>query len=249
MDFAANDESISGPIVEGFCIHALGIAAPIAIAVRSALLDLQHDYSDGSDPLLLVDSLIHKAAAEVWASHQILAGKLGRLTMFHHARALYEGHALAHWLFADFRSRVRRVLKETLLKRNKLENALVELGQPVNSDITASGRELLADKTVRLPPAVFDQAKSKGELLFDYAYFWKYSSAHVHPAHIQAAEINPTIERETIGQILTSIIRHSSGTFREIATYFNLEAHQPISGLAEAEAYGRYSLDLPESPS
>ncbi len=245
LDFASAAGVIPEATLLGFRAITASLAAPIPIAVLSALLECDHDFSDGSDHLILVESLIHKTAAEVWAAERILSGELGRLTMFHHARALYEGHALSHWMFTDFARNWQRVEKEVLWERDTLEKSCLDSIGPIPTDITEIGRRLLDDPRVLRPPSVFDQAKTKPILRYDYASFWKYSSAHVHPAHIGGARVTHELERITIDQIIGAVVRHAAGTYREIVDQFRLQGAALESLLSESEEYGKYPFDIP----
>lgn len=229
--------------LENFRLHVLSLTAPVPTELSKAFMLLDHDMSDGSDRLLIVDGLIAKAAAEIWAADVILSGSLGPLTMYHHARALYEAHALAYWLLGDFATRWQRVLRETLRERLKFEEECKWSIGDIHTDVTEAGHQLIADLSVKNPPSVKDQIKGNRVLSFDYALFWKNSSAHIHPGHIDMAEIDYRSEKTAIEQLMGGAVRHCAGVYRCIADAFDL-AFETGDLLRNAEEYSRYPFEV-----
>lgn len=229
--------------VEDFRLHVLSLTAPVPTRLCKAFVMLDHDMSDGSDRLFIVDGLIGKAAAEIWAAHVILSGSLGPLTMYHHARALYEAHALAYWLLGDFATRWQRVLKETLRERLKFEEECKGSIGEIHTDVMEAGHQLIADPSVKNPPSIKDQIKGNPVLSFDYALFWKHSSAHIHPGHIGTDEIDYSSEKTALEQLIRGTVRHCAGVYRCIADAFDL-AFETDDLLRKAEEYSRHQFDL-----
>ncbi len=239
VTFGTGEAAPSQGTIERFTNHSRSLTGPVSVGLRKRFMLLEHDMTDGSERLFIVESLIGKAAAEVWAAATIVSSGLAPLTMFHHARALYETHALAYWLLADFDDRWKRVLKETLRERRSLEEECIDSIGPIETDITHLGHDL-EDTSLKEPPSVKDQILGHQVLEFDYALFWKYSSAHVHPGHIGMGEIDPDTERSNIEGILGGTIRHCAGTYRAIANGFNIPDFDDSPLLAAAEEWSKY---------
>jgi hypothetical protein len=245
VTFGTGEAAPSPDTIETFSSHARSLTGPVGVGLSKRFVMLDHDMAEGSDRLFILEGLIGKAAAEVWATDAIVQLGLAPLTSFHHARALYEAHALAYWLLADFANRWQRVLKESIRERLSFEKECTTSIGAVKTDITDVGRELLEDGSVKEPPSVKDQVVGHPVLEFDYALFWKYSSAHVHPGHIGMGEIDPETERSNIEWILGGAIRHSAGIYREISSGFNIPDFDASSLLVSAEEYSKYTFDLP----
>ncbi len=243
MTFGTSEGRPPEDTLNRFYKHGQALAATVPTAVRSTFMDLDHDMTGGSDHLFLIEGLVVQAAAEVWAAEAILRAKLAPLTMFHHARALYEAHAITYWMFGDLPTRWPRVLKKYVKERDEFERAAEKSIGKVATDIAEAGRALLTDAAVRLPPTVHDQGRGHPVLEFDYAFFWKCASAHAHPSNIGTGEINVESERTTITQIMAGVIRHAAGVYRHVINYYKLELGAVAEQLAEAENYARYRFD------
>src|SRR5262249_11110768 len=162
---------------------------------------------------------------------------LAPLTIFHHARALYEAHATAYWLMEDLEGRWPRLMKSHIRERHRFEEeAGLTMGR-VPTDISERGRALLTDDAVKLPPTMFDMVRADPVLRYDLAFFWKSSSIHVHPGGTGTAAIDVDSERTMIEQILAGVIRHAAGTYRRIADHFGITDVAVIEPLGAAEGW------------
>ncbi len=229
--------------LDRFYKHSYALSGTVPIKARETFMALDHDMTGGSDHLFLIEGLVCQAAAEVWAASAILKAEVAPLTMFHHARALYEAHAMTYWLLGDLTNRAPRLLKDYLSEREGFERAAEKSIGAVVSDIAPGGRTLLNDEKVRLPPSVKDQARGHPVLEFDYALFWKYASAHSHPGNIGTGEIDLESEQTTIIQIMGGAIRHAAGVYRHIVNHYKLELGDAGEQLAGAEDYARYRFE------
>ncbi|MEO8624020.1 MAG: hypothetical protein ABI625_23275 [bacterium] len=243
MTFGTRDGAPHDRIVKNFQEHNLRLVTDVALGIQTEFSGLSHDMSRGSDGIIVVDSLVMQAAAELWAAERILEGEMALLTMFHHVRALYEAHALSYWLLQDFRGRWPRVLKERQVERERFEKAAAKSIGPVATDITEAGQVLIKDATIRRLPKVFDMIKGHPDLELDHAVFWKYSSAHTHPGFTFTAEVDPHSERTMVEQILGGLIRHACGVYREVVNHFALESAATLESLSAAEKYSAYRFD------
>jgi hypothetical protein len=222
------------------------LAAPVPIAVQNAFAALDHDMSRGSDLLFVIDGATVQCAAEVWAAWRIFTGRIARLTMFHHARALYEAHALMAWLLDDYNGRGDRIVKETLRERLEFEKAMERIDWHQPSDATDLGHTLLNDPAVKALPTTYQQTEGDPVLRYDYPLFWKHSSAHVHPYHIHAGELDVENEQMLMNQLLAGIIRHAAGAYLRIVSYFRLDLPKgEMDALSGAADWGRYRFALP----
>ena len=237
MTFGTGPGAPTAATVSEFRTYAKPLMARVPSELQKEFLSLEHDMSGGSDRLYIVDGLIKKAAAELWAADEILTGELAPLTMFHHARALYEAHALAYWLCKDFANRWKRVLKDGMRERLRFEDEYKKSIGAVPSDITDAGQALIDDDSIKLPPRVFDQTSGNAVLTSDYAFFWKYSSAHVHAGHMETGTATVQTERWTIGELLRGLVRHAAGTYREIANFYDIGRDECAARLRDAEDY------------
>lgn len=226
--------------LQRFYKHSQALAVAVPIKVRGAFMALEHDMTAGSDHLFLIEGLVCQGAAEVLACDSILRAKMAPLTMFHHARALYEAHAMMYWLLGDIPGRSLRLLKDYLKERAGFERAAEESIGKVATDIKAAGHALLNDPVVRPPPSVHDQGIGHPILEFDYAMFWKYASAHTHTGNIGTGEIDSENERTMILQIMGGTIRHAAGVYRHVVSRFKLDLGAVGQQLTEAEEYARY---------
>ena|SRR2546425_4261135 len=240
MSFGTAEGRPTADSLARFYNHSHALAGDVPIKVRETFVTLDHDMTKGSDHLSLIEGLVCHAAAEVWASDTILRAQVAPLTMFHHARALYEAHAMTYWLLGDLPNRAPRLLKDYLAEREGFEEAAEKSIGKVVTDIAPGGRTLLNDPRVKRPPSVHDQVTGHPVLEFDYALFWKYASAHSHPGNIGTGEIDQDSERTTILQIMGGAIRHSAGVYRHIVNHYNLDLGPVGEQLAEAEDYARY---------
>lgn len=245
VTFGTDDGAPSASVVASFREHALALTAVVPTELRAAFLNIPHDLSEGSDRLFMTEGLITQAAAETWAADRILAGKVGLLTIFHHARSLYEAHAVAYWMMGDLDARWQRVMKDHLRERDRFEKEMALTMGSVPSDISVAGRALLDDDSVKLPPSMFDMVNPEPQLRYDLGFFWKYSSIHIHPGGLGTASIDADSERTTIEQILAGVIRHASGAYRRIATHFAINDPGVITPLEAAETWARYPFELP----
>jgi hypothetical protein len=249
VTFGTGDGEPCEGVARAFVQHAEVLTAAVPAALRAAFVSLDHDFSNGSDHVFLLEGLITQAAAEIWASERIRSGKLATLTIFHHARALYEAHALAYWLTEDVDGRWRRLMKDHIRERQRFEvEASSSIGQ-IETDITAFGHALLADDSVKLPPSMFDMVKNHPVLRYDLAFFWKHSSAHVHPGSISVAAIDARSERTMIEQILAGCVRHAAGTYRQIIDRYAITDAKVVDPLREAEAWASYRFPIPNQES
>lgn len=229
--------------LERFDKHTQALATAVAMAVQKTFLELDHDMSQGSDHLFLIDGLALQAATEVWAADAILRAKLAPLTMFSHARALYEAHAMTYWMFLDLPTRLPRLMKKHLIEREGFERAAEKSIGKVVTDIAPAGRTLMNDQAVHFPPNVDQQVVGHPVLEFDYAVFWKYASSHTHAGHIGTGEIDRENERTMIKQIMGGILRQAAGVYRHVVNYYKLNLGGVAEQLEEAEAYGRYRFE------
>lgn len=117
----------------------------------------------------------------------------------------------------------------------------------VSTDITANGLALLNDLSVKLPPTIADMVKDFPTLRYDLAFFWKHSSAHVHPGSISVAHIDAQSERTMAEQILAGCIRHAAGTYRAIADRYSINAPEVVQPLQEAEGWAKYTFEIPRT--
>jgi hypothetical protein len=147
----------------------------------------------------MVDGMIHQVAAETWAARQIFTGGMAPLTILHHARAVYEAHAIAYWMFQDFAGRWPRVLKEALRERQRFEEAARNSIGEVLSDVTGSGKDLLNDSTVTLLPTLWDMIPGNAILQYDHAILWKYACSFTHAGYTYGADAEPHRERVFYG--------------------------------------------------
>ena len=168
--------------------------------------------------------------------------------MFHHARAINEAHATAAWLTADVEGRWRRILKDHVRERLRFEEAAASSLGKVSTDITANGLALLNDLSVKLPPTIADMVKDFPTLRYDLAYFWKHSSAHVHPGSISVGHIDAQSERVMAEQILAGCIRHAAGPYRAIVDRYGVSAPEVVQPLQEAGACAKYTFEIPRTP-
>lgn len=95
----------------------------------------------------------------------------------------------------------------------------------------------------------YQRATGSAVLMYDYPYFYKYGSIHVHPFHITSDLVDPETERATAEQILSGGIRHSAAVFREVADRFAIGSSRALSVLMCAEAWAAYQFDLPAAES
>lgn len=242
--YGTGEAGPSESLRERFKAFAVALSTPIPIAVQNAFTAREHDLSRGSDHLFLVDGMITQTAAEVWAARQLLLGELAPLTILHHARALYEAHAVAYWMFGDFASRWPRVLKDSLRERQRFEDAARASIGEVRSDITDRGKSLVQDASIPLCPTLWDMTRGSPILEYDHAIFWKYASSFIHPAETYSAATDLESERTLIEQILAGVLRHSAGVYRLIINQFALVIGSPDEVLREAEEYARYPFDV-----
>ncbi|MGH8587713.1 MAG: hypothetical protein ACREWE_16530 [Gammaproteobacteria bacterium] len=245
MLYGTGEAAPSESVRQHFGIFSLALSGPIAIAIDKALLERDHEFSRGSDGLELVRGLIPQTAAEVWAARQIVLGGLAPLMVLHHARGLYEAHAMAHWMFRDFDSRWERLLKDALRERQRFEAAARASIGEVASDLTDLGRALVDDAAVAPPPSLWDMIPGNPVLQYDHAIFWKYASAFTHPGSNYTGATDARSERIMIEQELAGIIRHSAAVYRLITDHFALGIGEVAGALREAEEYSRYSFDVP----
>lgn len=99
---------------------------------------------------------------------------------------------------------------------------------------------MIDDPNIKLPPTVHDMAAGDNVLEFDYAFFWKYSSAHVHAGH-ESGEVTVEVQRWTLEQLYGGVVRHAAGTYRKIATHFQIDLEEAEPHLADAEHYSAYN--------
>jgi hypothetical protein len=240
MDFGTREARPPQASLTSFYKHSYALAGPVPIKVRKTFMALDHDMTGGSDHLFVIEGLVCQAAAEVWAAAVILKAEVAPLTMFHHARALYEAHAMIYWVLADLHGRGPQLVKDYLRERRQFERDAEKSIGKVVSDIKPAGHTLIDDPNVPSPPSVRDQVKGHPVLEFDYAVFWKYASAHSHPGNIGTGEIDQDSERREILQIMSGTIRHAAGVYRHIVNHCNLDLGPVGEQLAEAEDYARF---------
>ena len=240
MTFGTKEGRPPDDTLDRFYQHSLTLSSTVPIAVQNTFMALDHDMKGGSDHLFVIDGLVLQAAAEVWAAETILRGQLALLTIFHHARALYEAHAITYWLLGDVQARSLRALKKALRERRGFEEAAKTSIGVVVTDIAAGGQRLLDDGTVREIPKMHELVKGHPVLEFDYAIFWKYASAHAHPSSIGTGEVDVESERTTIMQMIAGVIRHSCGVYRHVAEKYGLDLGPAMNELKEAEEFSRY---------
>ncbi len=242
--YGTGEAAPSESVARHFGTFTLALSGPIAIAVLDAFTDRDHDFSQGSDGVILVDGMIHQVAAETWAARQIFTGGMAPLTTLHHARAVYEAHAIAHWMFQDFPGRWPRVLKEALRERQRFEDAARKSIGEVLSDVTGSGKELLDDVAVSFPPSLWDMLPGSAVLQYDHAILWKYASSFTHAGYTYAADAEPHSERVFMEQLVVGVVRHSAAFYRRIVDQFALDFGEADGALREAEEYTTYSFDV-----
>lgn len=245
MTFGAEQGRPSTEFIQRFQAHALSLTTDVALGVQRAFFDQNHDMSKGADPFFLIDGLVIQAAAELWAAERILVGKMAPLTMFHHARSIYEAHATVHWLLEDLDGRWKRIIKGHVRERQRFENEATHTFGGGPTDITAEGLALLADNSIKFPPTMFDMVRNDRVLRYDLGFLWKYSSIHIHPGGIGSGQIDPDNERIMIEQILGGLIRHTAGTFREVINRYPADAPDTLAALEAAEGYSAYKFELP----
>ncbi len=243
MTFGTKEGRPPDETINRYYKYSQALASTVPIAVQNAFMRLDHDMKSGSDHLFVIDGLVVQAAAEVWAAETILRSQLGLLTMFHHARALYEAHAIIYWMLGDLSARSLGVLKKTVRERSGFEKAAEKSIGAVVSDIAAGGKKLLENNAIREPPKVHDQIKGHPVLEFDYAIFWKFASAHTHPSHVGTGEVDLNNERMTIMQMMAGVIRHSCGIYRHVTNEFGLDLGAVKDDLLKAEEYSRYHFE------
>ncbi len=243
VDFGTGEGRPPEDSIARFYERSSALASTVPIKVRETFMALDHDMSGGSDHLFLMEGLVVQAAAEVWAAAVILKALVAPLTMYHHARALYEAHAMMYWLLGDVHNRALRLQKDHLMEREGFEKAALKSIGEVESDIALAGKSLIDDAAVLRPPSVHDQGLGHPVLEFDYAMFWKYASAHAHPGSIQTGEIDPENERGNIMQIMAGIVRHAAGVYRHLTHHFKLDLGEAREQLAKAEDYARYRFE------
>jgi hypothetical protein len=245
MTFGTGEGRPSEEFVRRFQRHALDLSVDVPLAVQRAFLETEHELRNGSDHLFMVDGIIVQAAAELAAAERILAGKSAPLTMFHHARALFEAHSLAYWLMQDVEQNALRLMKDHLRERDRFEQEAKQSIKTQVTDITNAGRRLLDDAAVKFPPTMFDIVRSDVVLRYDLAFFWKYSSSHVHPGSIGTGQVDAANERTTIEQLAGGSIRHAAGTYRRIVDRYRLQIGEAKQQLEDAESYAEYKYELP----
>lgn len=84
-------------------------------------------------------------------------------------------------------------------------------------------------------------------LRYDLAFFWKHSSAHVHPGSISVAHIDAQDERTMAEQILAGCIRHAAGTYRAIVDRYSISDAEVVQPLLKAEAWANYPFAIPRT--
>jgi len=240
MTFGTAGKAFPASVFKRAQTHLFELYGSIPVAVQRSFADLDHDMSGGSDYLFVLDGLITKTAAEVWATDRILSSKLAVLTTMHHARALYETHALANWVLRDVRPRSLRVLKSLLVERERFENTAARSIGKLPSDIASGGRKLLEDDTVKRLPSVHDMIGDHQDLAFDEAIFWKYASAHIHPGYIGNAAVDARSERVMMEQIIGAVVRHAAGVYNCFVRTYELELGDSSGALSEATRYATY---------
>jgi hypothetical protein len=233
--------------VAAFKVHATALAGSVGTAVHTQFLEKDHSASNRDGALETVEGIIVQCAAEMLAMFVSVANDAPPLTTFHQVRALYDAHAMAHWLFAgDFEPRARQVQKRRLKERAQLEELLAARGWRGESAVTEEGRAFLADKALTMAPAVDQRIRGSALLQWDYAYVYKYGSAHTHPYHMSSDTVDPDTERTTVEQLLAAGVRHCAATYRAVVSHFDLKVPADAeAGLATAEAWSGYPFDLP----
>jgi hypothetical protein len=246
MTFGTGEGRPSPEFIKRFQEHSFKLIADVPLGVQRTFAEQNHDMSGGSDPLFIIDGLVIQAAAELFAAERIFAGEMAQLTMFHHARAVYEAHAIAYWLCQDVDGRWKRLMKSNLLERQRFESEVQHSMGAVPTDISEDGIALLNDDSVKRAPNMIDMVKTDALLRFDLAMFWKYSSSLVHPGALGAARIDRESERVMIEQVCGGCIRHAAGTFRRVLDRYPGADPDTQAALAAAEEYSAYLFDLPK---
>jgi hypothetical protein len=246
MTLGTGDGRPSREFIKRFQEHSFKLCTDVTLGVQRAFFGQDHDMTGGSDHLFIIDGLVIQAAAELWAADRILKGEMAPLTMFHHARAIYEAHATAYWLCEDIDARWKRLMKSNLRERERFESEVQHSVGSVPTDISEQGKVLLADDSVRFAPNVFDMVRTDPLLRYDMALFWKYSSSLVHPGALGTARIETQSERTMIEQICGGCIRHAAGTFRRVLNRYPGADSETLAALAAAEAYSAYPFQLPK---
>lgn len=173
MTFGTGEGRPPKATTRGFRTHAIAIVGEIALKVQHEFKMFDHDLSDGSDHIVIVDGLIVQVAAETCASERLVTGETAILTAFHHARALYEAHALSWWMCQDFAARWKRVLKDRLRDRLRFDEAMSKSIGQVQTDVAQGGHDLLADTSIGHLPTMFDMTRGSAVLEFDHALLWE----------------------------------------------------------------------------
>jgi len=237
MTFGTGDGAPDPGVKAEFRRHAVALATTVPLEMQREFAELDHDMSSGSDGILMIDGLIGQAAAEVFAVERLLSVDLAALTAFHHARALYEAHTVAHWTLQSFGDRWPRVIKERQIERQRFETAASTSIGPVATDITAEGKSLIEAADVKRLPSTFDMTRGNPILEFDHAFLWKYASSHLHPGNIYRARVSSGNQRSMIHQIMYGSIRNAAGTYHAIAAAFHLPLAESMLELEAAEAF------------
>jgi len=224
-------------VTDAFSHHASEVAAVVATEVHHAYFMIDHDFADGADSFFAIEGMLVQCAAELMAADAILSRGIALLTIFHHARTIYEAHAVLHWVLQDWKARAPHLVKDVVVERGKFESALQKSGWTAPTNLTPRARALIGNAAVKQLPTIDQMIVGSHTLESDYPIQWKYASAHLHPYAIRSAEVDAQTERFIIEQILRGSIRHACAVYRCVATQYRITEPRALNLLSAAEAW------------